>query len=73
MRRAAWSSALAMCALLSGCELVADFDRSKIEQDAGAGPRADGAVDAATTDDAATADEDATAPDEDSGRDDDAG
>lgn len=69
MRSAAWLCAFVLCALLSGCELVADFDRSKIENDAGPQPQTDGAVtmpDAATTDDAAT-------PDEDSGSDDDAG
>ena len=32
---------LATCALLSGCELVADFDRSKIVTDAGPEPTTD--------------------------------
>jgi hypothetical protein len=50
---------IATCALLSGCELVADFDRSKI--DAGNRPG---------DDDASTMEEDATVvdpPDEDGG------
>ena len=69
MRRAAWLSALVLCALLSGCELVADFDRSKIVTDAGPEPGTDGATpmeDAATTDDASMMDEDAGS-DEDAG------
>jgi hypothetical protein len=50
---------IATCALLSGCELVADFDRSKI--DSGTRPG---------DDDASTMEEDATVvdpPDEDGG------
>ena len=52
---------IAACALLSGCELVADFDRSKIARDAATEP----------DDDASTMEEDAMVepPDEDGGED----
>lgn len=54
---------VASCALLSGCELVADFDRSKIPRaDAGSGP-GDGSV----PDDGSIIDP--PPPDEDSGSD----
>ena len=50
---------LCACALLSGCELVADFDRSKIVQDAGGDGDGDGAVPDAAVDEDAGSDDDA--------------
>lgn len=54
---------VASCALLSGCELVADFDRSKIVSDASPEPSGDGSV----PDDGSIIDP--PPPDEDSGSD----
>lgn len=66
---------LAACVLLSGCELVADFDRSKIARDAATAPGDD---DASTSEGDAMVvdppDEDGGAePVEDSGADEDSG
>jgi hypothetical protein len=63
------------CALLSGCELIADFDRSKIVRDAG--PAGDGSVmdgDAMIIDPPPDDEDGGEEPvDEDSGTDEDAG
>lgn len=72
MRGAAAAIALSLCGLLSGCELIADFDRSKIPRDAGMstpdagpGPAPDAAVDASVEDDAGAEDD---AGDDDAGQ-----
>lgn len=53
--------ALMLGMALGGCQLVADFDRSKIEEDAGTSPgtMSDASVDSGSVDEDAGDDEDA--------------